>query len=226
MKEKINNGEVEPKLKNTDFRMAKFTDSNFSKLLSRFKDETTEEAIQTLRKIESEIKNFLSLKKQLNEKNSKINIEKELLKKKLIDGNSRYERALVENVSGSEIFTDEALKNLKAENTDFERSIKNCEDKTLAIEKLIQENAVSERKIPEVRNAAKFKFLKIALKELSAKIDEPTRKLVREAWAIRSRMGSSAGYSELLQNLFPRTDLEEHTKIWNNFARKWKLVDL
>jgi len=212
--------EGETELKKTDFLKANLNDGNISKLLSRFKDETTREAIKTLREIKLKIKNTLEMKSTLENKRSNIHCERELFKKKFIDGKNRYEKALVENIEG--LLKDEELENIKVENSGFENAITRCDDIDRTLVKLLQKNAEGENKIQEILNAGRAHFLKAALRDLSAKIDEPTRKLVHEAWAIRSRI-PNARYSKLIQDLFPRAGLEEHTKIWNNFAEKWDL---
>jgi len=211
--------EGETELKKTDFLKANLTDGNISKLLSRIKDETTKKAIKTLKELDSKIIEHLELKKNLKDRSEKINNDRESLKKKLLDGHSRYERALVENIEG--ILTDEALKNIKAENTDFENAIQRCEDIDRTIKKLLQKNAEGEKRIPAIKSMARLHFFKAAFRELSAKIDEPIRELLRDLWSIRRHMGAEANYERMINELFPREPLEQKQKRWDNFVEKY-----
>ncbi len=172
-------------------------------------------ALNEIKSIEEQIANFDDQGARLETKKAALLDQKEALKQEIDQGIQRFEKALTANVMGQ--LPDDELEGIRLKNTDLEREVKAIDEKIQVMKSVLKDNQEAEKKLKDSLYPAQVRFLRVAVKDLSSRINEVAGELVKNIWAIRSHMPGANYQNFLWRELFLPEAPDVKKKRWEQF---------
>ena len=158
------------------------------------------------------------MKKKLETKQGEINRQVEAVKQKIEQAEDRLKAGILSNVRDE--LSDSSVEKIRAEADEFKRKSGILKETSEAVATALEENSNDKKKLIESKPGLRVNFLKAAIRELSSGIDQKTKDLIPELWAISHSCDPRANYGLFLQGLFLQESMEQQMLRMKRFIKK------
>ena len=174
-------------------------------------------ALEKIREVEKNLVAIQELKEQLQNKSADLSYQRSMISNKIDQAEGRLKDALLENVKGN--LTDSELSDIRSEISELKMTLRDLSEKSEALTVLKKNAEADEQRLIKSRPTVRLSFLRAAFDDLFRSIPDEVREMIKQAWAIRSRM-PGGDYEKMLRELFPQEHVAGRDERWLAFTLK------